>query len=125
MHSCGDGAIELGSDDVRGLVALVPAPTTHAHRLGAKSPDACGRYERGDTSPTLEELSELMAAVAGGLIARRALAEKMDEAFLSPPAAISCCNPAPRTRLPSEWERWALPTPQPLAALPYSFAGLR
>ena len=75
VHSCADGNIELGSDDVRGLVALI----LHRHRtrnglslpeaarrLGAKSADAYARYERGECSPTLEKLSELMAAVSPG-----------------------------------------------------------
>ena len=75
VHSCADGNIELGSDDVRGLVALI----LHRHRtrnglslpeaarrLGAKSADAYARYERGESSPTLEKLSELMAAVSPG-----------------------------------------------------------
>ena len=35
-----------------------------AERLGAKSRNAYARYERGDSSPTLEKLSELMAAVS-------------------------------------------------------------
>ena len=35
-----------------------------AERLGAKSRNVCARYERGDSSPTLEKLSELMAAVS-------------------------------------------------------------
>ena len=75
VHSCGDGNIELGSDDARGLVALI----LHRHRtrngislldaarrLGAKSANAYARYERGDSSPTLEKFSELMAAVSPG-----------------------------------------------------------
>ena len=37
-----------------------------ARRLGAKSPDAYARYERGDSCPTLEKLSELMAAISPG-----------------------------------------------------------
>ena len=49
VHSCGDGNVELGSDDVRGLVALIlhrqrtrnglSLPEA-ARRLGAKGPDA-------------------------------------------------------------------------------------
>ena len=75
VHSCGDGNVELGSDDVRGLVALIlhrqrtrnglSLPEA-ARRLGAKSPNAYARYERGDSCPTLEKLSELMAAVSPG-----------------------------------------------------------
>ena len=75
VHSCPDGSIELGANDVRALVALM----LHRHRtrnglslpeaarrLGAKSPNAYARYERGDSSPTLEKLGELMAAISPG-----------------------------------------------------------
>ena len=75
VHSCADGNIELASDDIRGLVALIlqrhrtrnglSVPEA-ARRLGAESPKAYARYERGESSPTLEQLSELMAAVAPG-----------------------------------------------------------
>lgn len=75
VHSCPDGNIELGSDDVAGLVALIlhrqrtrnglSLPEA-ARRLGAKSPSAYARYERGDSAPTLKKLSELMAAVSPG-----------------------------------------------------------
>ena len=75
VHSCPDGNIELDSNDVRGLVALIlyrhrtrnglSLPEA-ARRLGAKSPNAYARYERGDSSPTLEKLGELMAAVSPG-----------------------------------------------------------
>lgn len=37
-----------------------------ARRLGAKSANAYARYERGETCPTLEKLSEPMAAVSPG-----------------------------------------------------------
>ena len=75
VHSCPGDNIELASDDIRGLVALIlqrhrtrnglSLPET-ARRLGAESPQAYVRYERGESSPTLEQLSEIMAAVAPG-----------------------------------------------------------
>ena len=75
VHPCADGNIELGSDDARGLMALIlhrqrmrsglSLPEA-ARRLGAKSANAYARYERGDSLPTLEKLSALMAAVSPG-----------------------------------------------------------
>ena len=73
VHSSRNGDIEVGSDDVRGMVALILrrqralsglSLAEAAERLGAKSRNAYARYERGDSSPTLEKLSELMAAVS-------------------------------------------------------------
>ena len=73
VHSGRNGDIEVGSDDVRGMVALILrrqralsglSLAEAAKRLGAKSRNACARYERGDSSPTLEKLSALMAAVS-------------------------------------------------------------
>ena len=75
VHSCGDGDIELGADDTRSMVALMlRRQRTHsglslteaAQRLSAKSLNAYARYERGESSPTLEKLSQLMAAVSPG-----------------------------------------------------------
>lgn len=75
VHSCPDGNIELDSDDVRGLVALILqrhrtrnglSLSEAARRLGAKSPNAYARYERGDSSPTLEKFGEIMAAISPG-----------------------------------------------------------
>ncbi len=75
VHSCGNGNIETGSDDVRSLVALILrrlrtrsglSLAEAAQRLGAKSLNAYPRYERGDSSPTLEKLSQLMAALSPG-----------------------------------------------------------
>ena len=73
VHSSRNGDIEVGSDDVRGMVALILrrqralsglSLAEAAERLGARSRNAYARYERGDSSPTLEKLSELMAAVS-------------------------------------------------------------
>ena len=75
VHSCGSGDIELGSDDARCMVAFMLrrqrarsglSLAEAAQRLGAKSLNAYARYERGESSPTLEKLSQLMAAVSPG-----------------------------------------------------------
>ena len=75
VHSCGSGDIELGSDDARCMVALMLrrqrarnglSLAEAAQRLGAKSLNAYARYARRESSPTLEKLSQLMAAVSPG-----------------------------------------------------------
>ena len=56
VHSSRNGGIEVGSDDVRGMVALILrrqralsglSLAEAAERLGGKSHNACARYERG------------------------------------------------------------------------------
>ena len=73
VHARGNGDIEIGSDDSRSLVALILkrqrsrsglSLSEVAQRAGAKSVNAYARFERGDSSPTLEELTALIGAVS-------------------------------------------------------------
>jgi hypothetical protein len=70
-----DDRFELGSNDVRKLLALLLRRqreksgltlTETARRLGQTSPNAYARYEQGRAVPTIEKLEELLAAVAPG-----------------------------------------------------------
>jgi hypothetical protein len=65
-------ALEVGSDNVEALVALLLQRQRQmagltladaAARLSQSSRNAYARYEQGKASPTLEKLTELMAAV--------------------------------------------------------------
>jgi DNA-binding XRE family transcriptional regulator len=67
--------LEIASPDTRTMVGLMLqrqrqasglTPAQAAQRLGAKSRDAYARYERGQTAPTLERLSQLLDAVSPG-----------------------------------------------------------
>ena len=64
---------EVSSPDTRGLVSLLLRRRRErsglslaetAERLGAKSRNAYARYERGASTPTLDNLSELLRAVS-------------------------------------------------------------
>ncbi len=64
---------EVSSKDTRGLVSLLLRRQRErsglslaetAERLGAKSRNAYSRYERENSTPTLDELSELLRAVS-------------------------------------------------------------
>lgn len=66
------GNLEVGSKDVRGLVALflrrrrlASGLTLEevARRLGVRSHNAYARYEQGRSVPTIEKLSQLLSAV--------------------------------------------------------------
>ena len=67
--------LEIASPDTRTMVGLMLqrqrqasglTPAQAAQRLGAKSRGAYARYERGQTAPTLEKLSQLLNAVSPG-----------------------------------------------------------
>jgi len=73
VHTGRGGEFEVSSPDTRGLVSLLLRRQRErsglslaetAERLGAKSRNAYARYERGDSTPTIEKLSELLRAVS-------------------------------------------------------------
>ena len=73
VHSGEGDVFEVGSTDVRGMVALVLRRQRErsgltlaeaAERLGARSRNAYARYEQGVSVPTVEKLSQLIEAVS-------------------------------------------------------------
>ena len=75
VHPGKRGHLEVSSNDSRGLIGLLLRRQRErsglslaeaAERLGAKSRNAYARYERGNTMPSLEKLTELYQAVAPG-----------------------------------------------------------
>ena len=69
----GGDVFEVGSTDVRGMVALLLRRQRErsgltlaeaAERLGARSRNAYARYEQGVSVPTVEKLSQLIEAVS-------------------------------------------------------------
>jgi DNA-binding XRE family transcriptional regulator len=75
VHPTGKDELELSSNDVRTLVALLLRRLREssgltlaeaAERLGVKSRNAYARYEQGVSVPTIEQLNKLIAAVSPG-----------------------------------------------------------
>ena len=72
IHPGKAGDFEVSSPDLRRMIGLLLERRRQqsglslrqaAERLGAKSPNAYARYERGDALPTIEKLDELLRAV--------------------------------------------------------------
>ena len=85
IHGGQGDAFEVGSTDVRGMVGLVLRRQRQrsgltlaeaAERLGSKSRNAYARYEQGASVPTVEKLSQLIAAVSpeGDFVLHRSVA---------------------------------------------------
>ncbi len=75
VHPGRHGDFQVGSNDTRGMISLLLKRQRErnglslaeaAQRMGAGSPNAYARYERGTSLPTVEKLTELIQAVAPG-----------------------------------------------------------
>ena len=73
VHPGKHGDFEVSSSDTRSMISLLLRRQRErsglslsevAEHLGAKSPNAYARYERGTSMPTLEKLDELLQAVS-------------------------------------------------------------
>jgi DNA-binding XRE family transcriptional regulator len=73
VHATGGDRFELGSEDVKALVALLLQRKRElsgltlaqaAERLGISSRNAYARYEQGKAAPTIEKLCQLLHAVS-------------------------------------------------------------
>ena len=73
VEPVGDDRVEIGSNDIRVLLALFlrrqrerhgVSLTQAAERLAQRSRNAYARYERGEVVPSVEKLEELLRAVA-------------------------------------------------------------
>lgn len=72
VHPGKAGDFEVSSPDLRRMIGLLLQRRRQrsgislrqaAERLGARSPNAYARYERGDSLPTMDKLDELLRAV--------------------------------------------------------------
>ena len=72
VHPGKAGDFEVSSPDLRRMIGLLLQRRRQqsglslrqaAERLGARSPNAYARYERGDCLPTVDKLDELLRAV--------------------------------------------------------------
>ena len=73
VHATDGDRFEVGSEDVKALVALLLQRKRElsglslaeaAERLGVSSRNAYARYERGKAAPTIEKLCQLLRAVS-------------------------------------------------------------
>lgn len=73
VHAAGEDRFEVGSEDVKALVALLLRRKRElsrltlaqaAERLGIASRNAYARYEQGKAAPTIEKLCQLLHAVS-------------------------------------------------------------